>query len=164
MSAKIISAFPGCGKTYVFENQEKLGISVSDSDSSKYNKVANWVVDYVDDILSKVDSYDFIFVSQHSAVLQELNKRGIPFYCVLPNGSDSISDKDRQLIKQQWFGRFLLRDNSFIKSGFDNWLHTLLSNYDNWTKPENFDCYDNCVHVYLLNQNQYLIDVLDDLL
>lgn len=163
MDTKIISAFPGCGKTYLYENQVQLGLSVSDSDSSKYDKVVNWEVAYVDDVLRKMKDYDFVFISQHSTVLSELDKRGVSFYCVVPNNSFSISDSERQLIKQQWFGRFLLRDNSFIKSGFQNWLDVLLKNYDTWTNPDNFSHYKNCKEVFLLNQDEYLVDVINRL-
>lgn len=160
MRAKIISAFPACGKTYIYNNQERLGLVVSDSDSSKYEKVSGWEVTYVNDIMSKVEDYDYIFISQYPSVLKELNSRGVYFYCVTPNGSDNIDDKTRQLIKQQWFGRFLLRDNSHIRSGFENWLNVLLENYDKWATPSNFDGLTNCKELILLNQDEYLVDVL----
>ena len=37
MKTIILSAFPGTGKTYLFNNQEKLGLSVLDSDSSEFS-------------------------------------------------------------------------------------------------------------------------------
>lgn len=33
----ILSVFPACGKTYVYEHQKELGISVLDSDSSEFS-------------------------------------------------------------------------------------------------------------------------------
>lgn len=37
METQIYSVFPACGKTWIFQNQEKFGIKVLDSDSSEFS-------------------------------------------------------------------------------------------------------------------------------
>lgn len=37
MKTKLLSVFPACGKTWVYEHQKELGISVLDSDSSEFS-------------------------------------------------------------------------------------------------------------------------------
>lgn len=93
--------------------------------------------------------------------MQELNKRNIPFVVIAPDNSEWTSDKERQLIKQQWFGRFLLRDNGHIKN-FNEWLELLRNNYDEWTSIDHLNKYKP-VSFFLLDQNQYISDIIRDL-
>lgn len=166
----IISAFPACGKTYLYKNQDILQFSYlgerrqftfCDSDSSKYEKKDGWVQKYIDDLEQKLGTVDFLFISQHEEVLQELSERGIPFVMVAPDNSAYLTDKERQLIKQQWFGRFLLRDNSHIKD-FNAWLKLLKEHYDEWTNDNHLLKHDP-VSFFLLKGDQYLGDIIEDL-
>ena len=115
----IISAFPACGKTYLYKNQknllfnsngEKIYYSFLDSDSSKFKKYNGWEKEYINHIEKNIGNVDFIFISQHEEVLQELKNRQIPFITVAPDNTSWANDKEKRLIKQQWFGRFVLRD------------------------------------------------------
>ena len=162
METKIISVFPGCGKTYLYRNQEKFNYKILDSDSSKFEKYDGWEKEYIDYISSNIGKYNFIFVSKHPVVLKELNNRNIPFIMVSPNNSDNISSQERQLIKQQWFGRFILRDNSHIKD-FDSWIKRQIEYYDERTSLEHLNLY-NPVKVILLKQDEYLSDKINDLI
>lgn len=166
----IISAFPGCGKTYLYGHQNNLrfdyrgvsrAFSFCDSDSSHYEKSQGWEKRYVDDIEKKIGTVDFVFISQHQQVLAELESRKIPFIVVAPDNSEWLSDYEKKLIKQQWFGRFVLRDNSHIKD-FDAWLSTLKENYDEWTSTENLTKH-NPVTFFLLRENQYISSIIEDL-
>ncbi len=158
----IISAFPGCGKTYLFNHQNEFGYTILDSDSSKFSKTSNWEKEYVDHITSNIGCVDFIFISQHEAVLEELNGRGIPFVTVGPhNDTTLISTKEATLIKQQWVGRFVLRDNSHIKN-WDEWITKLSRNYDEWTTYEHMTQY-HPVAYFPLQVHQYLSDIIEDL-
>jgi len=162
MKTMIVSAFPACGKTYLFRNQEKLGFKIADTDSSKFTKHEGWEKGYVDHIVTDIGSYDFIFCSRSEHVLRELFLRGIPFVVVAPNNvSELKSDNERLLIKQQWFGRFILRDTSHIKN-LRNWLNRLYSNYDEWTSWEHLNKFTP-VSIFLLEQNQYLSSIIHDL-
>ena len=166
----IISTFPACGKTYLYKNQENIKIhditgeispTFCDLDSSAYCKGEDWEKNYIDDIERKIGSVDFILISQHDEVLAELHRREIPFVVVSPDNSEWLSEKERDLIKQQWFGRFLLRDNSHIKN-FESWLNHLKINYDNWTSIDSLYKYDP-VTVFTLQATEYLSDIIKDL-
>lgn len=170
MNTMIISAFPACGKTYLYENQEILKFKYQekekkftfcDSDSSQYKKEYGWEKKYVNDIEKRFGTLDFLFISQHENVLQELNNRGIPFVVIAPDNAYWSSDLERQLIKQQWFGRFILRNNNHIKD-FNSWLSLLKDNYDKWTSIEHITKY-NPISFFLLNGSQYISDIIEDL-
>ena len=66
----IVSAFPGCGKTYLGENQDKLEFnfkgekrkfSFLDSDSSHYKKHDGWEKEYRDliELIARIADYIF---------------------------------------------------------------------------------------------------------
>lgn len=171
MNTMIISAFPACGKTYLYRNQNVLKfrtfkyntdqLSFLDSDSSKFEKKEGWEKRYIDYIESKLGTVDFIFISQHEEVLQELNNRKIPFVIVVPENLPWTDEHKKELIKQQWFGRFILRDNSHIKD-FERWLNLLKDNYDNWTSLEHIMKH-NPVTFLTLKEAQYLKDIMSGL-
>lgn len=166
----IISAFPACGKTYLFREQNNIEfetgngtkrLTFSDSDSSKFNNGGNWYGAYVDYIESLIGTVDFIFVSQHDEVLEELSSRNIPFVVVVPMNTPWMDEKQRKLVKNQWFGRFLLRDNSHIHD-VNKWMKSLMDNYDKWTSIDSLTKY-NPVSFFLLNEDEYLSDIIPNL-
>lgn len=162
----VISNFPACGKTWLTENAGSLDvaldISVKELDSSRYNKSnPEWVLHYAEDVEAEIGKYDFIVVSMQDEFLEALNNRGIPFVTVGPNNAEWLDEKKRRLIKQQWFGRFLLRNNSHIKD-FNSWLIKLQMHYDDWTSVDGLTKH-NPVSFFLLNQDQYLSDIIADL-
>lgn len=137
----IISAFSGCGKTYSYDHQNDIlfdlpngqrHLVLKDSDSSQYNKKPGWEKKYVDDILQCKGQYDFVLVTMNNVVLQELVKRNIPFIMVMPRNFNVASEEERLFIKQQFFGRIALRDNSFIRHDFTKWITHCSEKYDNW--------------------------------
>lgn len=167
----IVSAYAGCGKTWLTENnlkfprwmkQEQLHLTCLDIDSSGYDKKNPlWVKRYVSDIWNAIGEYDFIFVSLRKEVRKELNERDIPFVTVAPDNTDFGTARDRELTKQQWFGRFLLRDNSHIVD-FPKWLKSLIDGYDETMSLDNLTAY-GAVSFFLLKYNQYLSDIIVDL-
>ena len=161
--ALIVSAFPGSGKTYMFENQKNTKyvfnneiheFKFKDSDSSKYAKDEGWEKRYIDDILKLRFDYDFIFISQHNKVLEELDRRNIPFAQVIPEAGYSDTKED---VKKEWMKRFYTRDNSHIKD-FDKFIDLIDTNWDKWTSYENTS-YDNST-VFHLRGNQYIGDIM----
>ncbi len=133
MSAKIISAFPACGKTTFFnkcKEAEELcymvdKFKVLDSDSSLFS----WIYDengnktdvrnpefpsnYINHIKENIETADIIFVSTHKAVRDALREGDIKYYLVYP-------DID---LKEEWINRFTNRGNTeeFIKLQTENW-------------------------------------------
>lgn len=113
----VISAFPGCGKTYFFNNFKNF--LVSDSDSSNFS----WIKDsegnnttqrnpefpknYIDHIKNNIGVYDIIFVSSHNVVVEALKNNNIDFTIVYPDIE----------LKEDFLERYKNRGNneSFIK-------------------------------------------------
>ena len=162
----IVSAFPGCGKTYMVRNRDQFSIKLygtkricicKDSDSSKYPSTPDRYQKYVDSIEQDIGDYDIIFISQQDKLRQELSKRGIPFIAVGPDQSPWLSEKERMLIKQQWFGRLFLRDNSHIYD-LDGWVSSLKEHWDEWTSFDHYAAY-GAKDVMTLEANQYLSDI-----
>lgn len=162
MKTILISSFPGCGKTYLYNNQGQLGYSILDIDSGSFKRDGGWVSRYVDDIEKMIGKVDFILISQHDEVLSELNKRHIRFFTVAPNSSDNITPRCKELIKQQWFGRFILRDNSHIDD-FKSWMEKINCNYETWTNKDYLLSFNPLCH-FALNEDQYLEDIIKDII
>lgn len=165
----IISVFAGCGKTWLAQNQEQYNYTIRDSDSSTYAKVKGWESAYVKDVVEQANTgqYDFIFICQTEAVINEMDKEYIKYTVVEPDNivwneyETKERARQRQLIKQQWIGRLVLRDNSHI-ADFPKWLRHINQIYDDRTGFEFFNKH-NQVSLHTLDQNQYLSDIIDDL-
>ena len=129
-NTKIISAFPACGKTYVFENfKDKV---IIDSDSSKFSwvfvgdqKVPNpdFPQNYINHIKENIGKADYILVSTHENVRRALEEAKIDFYLVYPA---------RQL-KEEWIGRCFLRGSS------EQFCQLIADNWDTWIDQLNED-------------------------
>ena len=124
----VISAFPGCGKSYCFKNyQDKF--TILDSDSSEFS----WVKDengnntkernpdfpnnYIKYIKDNIDKADIIFVSSHDVVRKALKDNEINTIIVYPS-------KD---MKDEFISRYKQRGNdegfiNFISSNFDKFI------------------------------------------
>jgi len=132
---KIISAFPGCGKTECFKKYKdpKYDFKVLDSDSSTFDK-KDFPENYIEHIKSKLGKVDVIFISSHKTVRDALkkdkkikdllDKKEVEFVVAYPDKKD----------KDEYIERYKMRGStdSFIKLISDNW--------DNWlTDLENED-------------------------
>lgn len=124
MRTKIVSAFPGVGKsTYHRKHPE----TTLDSDSSKFS----WVIDehgnktrnpsfpqnYIDHIKQNIGKYKYIFVSSHKEVRDALLDNCLYFYLVYPGDNR----------KEEFIQRYRDRgnDENFIKlvdSKWDEWM------------------------------------------
>lgn len=173
----VISAFSGCGKTWLCEHQNDPNLifhkpyntitrqlKIKDSDSSQYDKYDGWEKKYVDDLLACNGKYDFVFVTMHDVVLQEMVRRNIPYIMVIPRNYDCYDERERLLIKQQFFGRIALRDNSFLRKDFNQWIEHLSWKYDHWINKETIESYNPARIILLGRENeQYLSDVIGKL-
>ena len=121
IKTKVISAFPGTGKSWFFNNQDTFGAKVSDSDSSEFSWIEPGVRhpdfpnNYVQHIMSLIGEVDIIFVSSHEVVRNALKDAGITFTLLYP-GIDSRDD---------YIERFQQRGSpeAFIKLISDNWFN-----------------------------------------
>lgn len=93
MRTKIISAFPGTGKSYYFQNN--LGKCI-DSDSSLFSWVKDsdgnntnernpeFPINYIEHIKENIGKYKYIFVSSHKEVREALKNSCLYFYLLYP--------------------------------------------------------------------------------
>jgi hypothetical protein len=126
MRTKIVSAFPGTGKSFFHKKYPEISL---DSDSSNFS----WIKDengnntkernpefpqnYIDHIKSNIGKYEYIFVSSHKEVRDALLDNCIFFYLVFPK-------KQR---KEEFIQRYRDRGNpesfiSLIDANWDNWI------------------------------------------
>lgn len=146
-STTVISAFPGCGKTYAYTHYQNQ-FTMLDSDSSLFhwatdetgNKFTHpdWPQNYIDHIITNLGKVDFIFVSSHEEIRKALSFNAVPFMTVLPNPS----------CKEQWLQR--LRD----RGSTPEFVRLIESKWKEWTDVENMQ------HIGLyymqVNADQYL--------
>ena len=123
MRTKIISAFPGVGKTTYHKNNPDTTL---DSDSSSFS----WIVDehgnktrnphfpqnYIDHIKQNIGKYKYIFVSSHKEVRDALLDNCIFFYLVYPVNSR----------KEEFIQRYRDRGND------ENFIKLVKTNWENW--------------------------------
>ena len=140
--AVIISGFAGIGKSGLkskvpyYEN-----VRVFDLSSSYFRKNPNWQKVYCDIIEGLSDKYDFIFISTHDVVIDEMISRGNNFYIVYP----------RRNCKEEYLHRFVNRGNS------REYVEKFMKNWDRYIDMLDNVKYDNKIN---LRTGQYLSDVL----
>lgn len=138
---KVISGFPGVGKSTLF----KQGISCLDSDSSTFDK-SDFPRNYIEHIKLNLekDEYDYIFVSSHKVVREALVEAGIAFTLVYPDMN----------LKYEYLERYQDRKSppAFLTLMMDNW-ESFIS-----------DCEKQlgCTKI-ALQEGQFLSDVLERL-
>lgn len=120
MRTKIVSAFPGLGKTTYHKNNPDTTL---DSDSSGFS----WVIDehgnktrnphfpqnYINHIKENIGKYNYIFVSSHKEVRDALLDNCLFFYLVYPK----YDSKEEMLQRYKDRGN----DENFIKLVDNNW-------------------------------------------
>ena len=138
MSAIIVSAFPGMGKSYAY-NLLKNDIKVLDSDSSKFDK-DNFPWNYIEHIKDNIDNCDIIFVSSHKEVRDALNNEGIDFDLFYP------SKERRNEFLQNYVSRHSPRDLIMkIDNNWSKWIDEI----ENENNPH---CHLHC----LSEQGQFI--------
>lgn len=152
MRTKIISGFPGIGKTTFYQNTAEPTL---DSDSSNFSLITTptgQIIDnpsfpsnYVLNIKQNIGLHKYLLVSSHKEIRDAMLDNCIFHYLIYP-------DKSR---KKEFIENFKKRGNreTFINKISDNW--------DNWIDDmENTNV--GCVKIKLLDK-QYLSDIVDSL-
>ena len=147
MKATIISAFPGTGKTYLFDNDPLLNIL--DSDSSSYSWIIqngekkrnpDFPANYIQHIKEEMDKVDLILVSSHLDVREALVKEGIKFILAYPKIE----------LKDEYVKRFIDRGSP------ESFCDLVVENWEKWiTELQN---QTSCTH-RVLNSEEYLTDI-----
>jgi len=113
---KIISGFPGIGKTFYKQNS---CLNVLDSDSSKFSWIEkgirhpNFPQNYINHIKKNTNKVDIILVSSHKIVREALVNNNIGFTLIFPERN----------LKKEYIERFRNRgnDKSFINLLETSW-------------------------------------------
>lgn len=82
----IISAFPGCGKSFLAKYYKNSKFTFLD----KYNDYLNCKYEfkaYINEITSLTSKSDFLLISQYPEVLNILHEYGTLYIIVVPNNS-----------------------------------------------------------------------------
>lgn len=116
MKTILCSAFPGTGKSFLFENSER---KILDSDSSKFDK-SNFPQNYIQHIKENIGKVEIIFVSSHKIVREALVREELDFYLVYPE----------KYLKNEYLERYKNRGDTqefvqLISDNWDNWLFEL---------------------------------------
>jgi len=123
MRTRIISAFPGTGKSVFHKNNPTTTL---DSDSSNFSwsymtgekeRHPAFPFNYINHIKKNIGRYEFIFVSSHEVVRKALIDNAIFFYWITP-----IADR-----KEEFIQRYKDRGNEevFVKlleTKWDDWM------------------------------------------
>ena len=137
----VISAFPGCGKSYYHRQSQSRGLTVLDSDSSKFDK-SDFPRNYIEHIKENIGKADVILVSSHKDVRDALVENRIPFTLVYPELS----------LKDEWLQRYIDRGSPEI------FISLLSEHWELWIGE--LDEQTNCDKVKL-KEGEYLSDVID---
>jgi hypothetical protein len=148
MITKVISAFPGTGKSYLANKHD----DVLDLDSHNYTsghtpdgKVRNpdFPSNYISAIEGQLGKWSILLVSPHAEVIKGLSEKDIEITLVYP---------DRKL-KSEYIERFRKRGSS------EAFISPLDSYWDDFL--DQLEQLEDCRHV-VLKQGQYLSDVLGE--
>lgn len=135
---KIISGFPGIGKSSLYNQAPER---IADSDSSQFDK-SEFPDNYIVHIRQLLEEgiKDYILVSSHFEVRDELEERGFPFFLVYPERG----------LKEEYLQRYRDRKSpqAFVDMMDANWDKFITGCEDQ----------EGCEHI-VLKSGQYLADV-----
>lgn len=157
MKTVIVSAFPACGKSYLFENQEKYNLTCLDSDSSEFSWIKDvdgnntsdrdpqFPTNYIKHIKDNIGKVDMIFVSSHDIVVDALELSEISYVKAVPSSK----------CKDEWIGRFWLRGND------DKFICFIRDNWEEFTNPQKDSTKISMVGRLTLSNGEYISDHID---
>lgn len=139
MRTKIISAFPGVGKTYYHKKYPDISL---DSDSSNFSwmikdgkKIRNpeFPDNYVKHIKENIGNYEYIFVSSHKVVRKALKDNCLFFYLIYPHEN----------MKKKFIQRYMQRGSS------DKFIQLVSNNWEEWIEDCQFES-DGCKPIEMI--------------
>jgi len=141
IKTRIISAFPGTGKTTFY--RKNMGRAI-DSDSISFSGTPGFPQNYIDHIKENIGRYEFILVSTHKDVRDALRENCLFFYLVYPESS----------ARGEYVRRYRDRGSDYL------FVDLLESNWDRWIRQ--CDSEQGC-HRIELPGDLYLEDAIDEL-
>jgi hypothetical protein len=151
MRTRIISAFPGTGKTYSqTRNSDKKIVDLDSNNFTSGHDSSGKVIsegfpsNYIQAISEHISKSDILFISIHREVREMLANTGIDFTLVYP----------KRELKEEYLERFRERGDSgqFVELFSKNWDAIL----------KELESQKNCKHV-VLGCGEYITDVLSGL-
>lgn len=144
---KLLSCFPGCGKTTLAAQHPEI----NDSDSSTFDK-AEFPSNYLQHLQEKFAAGEPTLISTHLAVREGLRAAGIPFTLVYPEQDCKDEYRERyigRLIADSGVDRAVAEKAAFVQLLDQNW--------DQWIEQ----CHRQlgCVHLRMY-KGEYLSDVV----
>ncbi len=150
MTGKIICGYPGVGKSTVAANRTDIVDAESSGFSHPFNPEtfvqevsSEFPMNYVEHIkklASKIGGYEYVLVSCHKEVREELDAQGIPYVVVIPEIE----------CKNEYMKRYLKRGD---KSEF---IAQMYANWEDWHK----EIEQNAPAVIHLSAGETLADIL----
>lgn len=150
-NTKIISGFPGVGKSYLFDNN--MNLTILDSDSSQFSWIKdrdgnntkernpNFPENYIQHIKDNVGMVDIIMVSSHKVVRDALKENNIDYILVYPS----------KPLKLQYLDRYKQRGND------DNFINMIDNNWEGFIYEIENETFPTKLRLW---NNEYLGDIL----
>ena len=136
-NTKLISAFPGSGKSHFFKTSNK---KVLDSDSSTFDK-KDFPSNYIKHIKEKMGTVDYILISSHKDVRDALKENNLNYTLVYPNKE----------LKEDYLKRYKERGSP------KSFIELLKNNWDSWVDEMNNESFPKTKK---LKKDQYLSDII----
>lgn len=142
MITKIISGFPGVGKSHLGKRSDNE-VVVLDLESSDFKGENRWE-EYKNEIKNQVGKVDVLFVSSHKETRKILSELGLNFYLVYPDRS----------LKDEYLRRYTERGSS------ESFIDMMDKNFDLFIDSiENEEV--RCAKIKLTGENEYLDSFLN---
>lgn len=135
----IVSAFPGCGKTTMF-NELNGKIKIMDSDSSKFDKI-DFPRNYIEHIKENIDNVDIMFISSHEDVRNALENEDIDFDLFYPSIDRKIEFLENY-VKRRSNREFIMK----VDANWKEWIDGIENN-----------SLKHC-HIHKLNRGEFLMN------
>ena len=135
----IVSAFPGCGKTTMF-NELNGKIKIMDSDSSKFDKT-DFPRNYIEHIKENIDNVDIMFISSHEDVRNALENEDIDFDLFYPSINRKIEFLENY-VKRRSNREFIMK----VDANWKEWIEGIENN-----------SLKHC-HIHKLNRGEFLMN------
>ena len=135
----IVSAFPGCGKTTMF-NELNGKIKIMDSDSSKFDKT-DFPRNYIEHIKENINNVDIMFISSHEDVRNALENEDIDFDLFYPNIDRKVEFLENY-VKRRSNREFIMK----VDANWKEWIEGIENN------PS-----QHC-HIHKLNKGEFLLN------
>ncbi|GFN32431.1 hypothetical protein [Paenibacillus xylaniclasticus] len=145
MQTKVISGFPGVGKTALCIRSD---IKVLDSDSSSFSWISEGIRhpdfpnNYMQHIEENIGNVDYICVSSHDVVREALEEQGINYTLVYPDRS----------LKDEYMQRYRNRGSA------DSFVEFIASKWDDFIDGIEQETFPRLIS---LQRGQFLSDVLE---